>query len=131
LSATITPLHPRARPNLLVADRDPVERCLVCDRLREEGYRVLEAHSPDAATAILTSLPVHLLLLDASLEAGEGRPSLIRCAEALRPPPVVIVIGAREMLSRLRNLADVTAVERPCALPDLVAIIRSMLAPMA
>ena len=73
MSATITPLHPRAKPTLLVADRDPVARCLVCDRLREEGYRVLEAHSPDAAMAILTSLPVHLLLVDAALEAGEGR----------------------------------------------------------
>jgi DNA-binding response OmpR family regulator len=103
----------------------------VCDRLREEGYRVLEAHSHDAATAILTSLPVHLLLLDASLEAGEGRPSLVRCAAGLRPPTVVIVTGTREMLSRLRDLAGATTVERPCALQDLVAVIRNRLEPMA
>jgi DNA-binding response OmpR family regulator len=131
LNATITTLHPRVKPSLLVADRDPVARCLVCDRLREEGYRVLEAHSFDAATAILTTLPVHLLLLDASLEPAEGRPSLLECAARLRPPPAVVVTGTRETLSRLRDFADPTLIEKPCALPDLLAIIRNRLGPTA
>jgi hypothetical protein len=49
----------------------------------------------------------------------------------LRPPTVVIVTGTREMLSRLRDLAGATTVERPCALQDLVAVIRNRLEPMA
>ena len=135
MTASITPLRPGAQHTLLVADGDPVARCLVCDRLREEGYRVLESHSASEATAVLTSLPVHLLLLDVSIEAGAGRPSLVRLAAGLRPPPVVIMTGMREALSgalsRVEGLADTILIEKPCALPDLLAIIRNRLGPTA
>jgi CheY-like chemotaxis protein len=152
VTAFITPLRPGTSHTILVADSNPVARCLVSDRLREEGYRVLEAHSATEATAILMNLPVHLMLLDASMDAGQGVSSLMRLAAGLRPPPILVVTGTQEELSGARTVhpgswnaqsgswgaltgshspAAPTLIETPCALPILVAIIRDRLGPTA
>jgi DNA-binding response OmpR family regulator len=133
LAATITILRPGARHTILVAERDPVERCIVCDRLRDEGYRVLESHSAAATASILANRPVHLLLIDVTMEIRPGEPSLARLAAGLQPALIVIATGTRDAVSRALScnpdLFDAAPIEKPIFLPKLLDRIREHLMP--
>jgi two-component system cell cycle sensor histidine kinase/response regulator CckA len=79
------PLAPDADPaerpadggseTLLVAEDEDGVRALICEILRELGYRVLEASRPEVAIKAMTDggPPVHLLLTDVVMPGMDGR----------------------------------------------------------
>jgi CheY-like chemotaxis protein len=131
VSATITPLR-RGEPfNLLVVDADAVTRCLVCDELRGEGYRVLEASSGADAVSVLRSMPVHLVLVDLSLPGPVDGLATARFATDLRPRPKVILasIGPPDGTADLEEIGP--RVSKPYSVPDVIEAVRRSLDPMA
>jgi len=129
MSATVTPLRPRARFSLLVVDADPVGRLRVSDELRSAGYRVLEASSRPDAEAILTRMPVHLLVLQAASDDGriDGR-AIARLVADLRPRPKLIVISDEV---RFGDGADdgASVLAKPYDISRLVEFVRETLDP--
>jgi PAS domain S-box-containing protein len=80
---------------LVVEDLAAIRRLLV-NGLREAGYRVYAAESVAAATQILASTGIDLLITDGSLTDGSGQ-VLARSARAVRPElRVVLVSGSAD-----------------------------------
>jgi PAS domain S-box-containing protein len=71
---------------LLVAEDEDGVRALICEVLRDLGYRVLEAPRPERAVELLAGdgPPVHLLLTDVVMPGMDGR-QLAQRLTALRP----------------------------------------------
>jgi PAS domain S-box-containing protein len=80
---------------LVVEDLAAIRRLLV-NGLRDAGYRVYAAESVAAATQILASTGIDLLITDGSLTDGSGQ-VLARSARAVRPElRVVLVSGSAD-----------------------------------
>jgi DNA-binding response OmpR family regulator len=112
---------------LLVEDEAPI-RAGLSERLRAEGYRVLEADGVAAALAALAAHP-DLIVLDRRLPDGEGL-DVLKAARRLTRPPAVIVVSARglaeDRVEGLEGGAD-DYVTKPFHLRELLARIRAVL----
>ncbi len=126
MTATITPLRPAAPLALLVVDDDAVMRCVLCDGLRCAGYKVFEASSGADALTIMGEMPVHLVLLDPSLEgAVDGR--IVARAAALRPAPKVILASSTGDPSRTTDVpGGDLVVAKPYAVPRILELVRQV-----
>jgi DNA-binding response OmpR family regulator len=112
---------------LLVEDEAPI-RAGLAERLKAEGYRVLEADGVAAALAALAAHP-DLIVLDRRLPDGEGL-DVLAAARRLARPPAVIVVSARglaeDRVEGLEGGAD-DYVTKPFHLRELLARIRAVL----
>ena len=78
---------------VLVVDDEPAVRTLVCERLRELGYRVLEAQDGPSAMRVLgTGAPIDLLITDVGLPGGMNGRQLADAALARQPALKVLFI---------------------------------------
>lgn len=78
---------------LLVVDDDPVTRRRLCERLRSEGFRVLEAANGRQALSVLEDQIPSLILVDMHMPVMDGWKLVqaIRCYEELANIPVVLM----------------------------------------
>jgi DNA-binding response OmpR family regulator len=122
-AAWVKRLHPTVPSTLLLAEGDVLARCRIADGLRAEGYRVHEASSADEAVAVLSTLPVHLLLLDKAIPGGAGSHGVLQAAHGCRPAPRVI------LASDEAGAAGASVIQKPIVLDELLALIRRLLDP--
>jgi hypothetical protein len=99
--------------------------------LERHGYRVLEAHSGEAALTLLDRLrsPIHLLMTDVVLPGIDGCELAAR-AELGRPrPPVLFTTGYSERLHTVGTLdgSDMQLLEKPFTAQALLTKTRELL----
>lgn len=112
---------------LLVDDSDDVRQ--VTDvQLRSQGYRVLNAHSGEAALQILSSAErVDLLFTDVIMPGGINGLVLAQKARELRPDlPVLLATGyTDELASQGINTAAFTVLNKPYRRTELLDRVRA------
>ncbi|HKF99193.1 MAG TPA: response regulator, partial [Xanthobacteraceae bacterium] len=89
-----TSLHPEhdAVATVLVVDDEVLLRLSIADRLRDEGFSVIEAANADEAIGVLqTTIPVHVVLTDVTMPGRTDGIGLARFIEAHGPDTKVIL----------------------------------------
>ncbi len=116
---------------ILVVEDDGKVRQLVCDTLREHGYRVLEAETPSHCLPLAASHPgpIHLLLTDVVLPTLNGR-ELYQKMAAERPDLHVLYMSGytNEMIGH-RGVLDegMMFLQKPFTIDTLLTKIRMAL----
>lgn len=117
--------RPRARPTVLVVEDDLDLRQSVCELLRAQGYRALEAENGRAALDLLGGLGElpRLILLDLSMPVMDGWSfrAALEADPRLAGIPVVVLTALPE--SARRPVAAQELLEKPFDLPRLLEAI--------
>ena len=109
---------------VLLVDNEDTARTPLADRLREMGYRVLEAGDGPEALRILATARPDLLVTDVGLPGGmNGRQVAEAARERVRGLPVLFITGFAA--TALPPGAEV--VGKPFALDDLVRRVQAIL----
>lgn len=97
--------------NVLVVDDDPVNRHLVSDVLRQEGYRVNEAESGEVALASVKRSQPDIILLDVMMPGINGFDvaRMLKSDPVSQGIPIIIVTSLED--SKSRGLALLQGVE--------------------
>jgi PAS domain S-box-containing protein len=123
-------LVPGGRETVLVVEDDPRVRRVTVARLRDAGYRVLEASSGSEALTQLRQHPnVDLLFTDVVMPGGMSGDQLARQVRAERPAiKVLLTSGYAEPLVAGRDQAESGSwLRKPYTAADLAAVIRQLL----
>ncbi|MCU0691009.1 MAG: response regulator [Polyangiaceae bacterium] len=91
------------KPIVLVVEDDPINRTLLAEVCRAEGYEVHTADDGEAALRIFTAGPVDLMLVDAAMPRMDGF-VLCRIVRDVREVPVIMVSAAPEDNAREKAL---------------------------
>lgn len=128
-AAKVTPLR-RATPSLLVVEDDAVTRCLICDQLRLEGFKVLEASSAEDAIAILQTVPIHLLLVDVSMIGERNGPDVAGFAKTCRPVPKILLTADETDADDTETLREFgPLIRKPYVISQVVEVVQRSLDP--
>jgi CheY-like chemotaxis protein len=132
LVAPVVGESPLARDGetVLIVEDDSAVRHLVCEVLRELGYRYMEAADPTAALPILTSgQRIDLLISDVGLPGMNGR-QLAEVARQARPHLKVLFITGYAEHAEVRGGfldAGMQMITKPFAFDLLTAKVREMI----
>ena len=118
---------------ILVVEDDDDVRQLVCRVLAQQGYKVLDAHDAETATALADRHPgvIHLLLADVVLPRLSGRELAARLSIHRPATKVLYVSGSSdEAVTRHRVLEPgIKFLEKPFSLDRLLRTVRQVLDP--
>ena len=118
---------PQPRTVMVVEDHDN-ERQIVVRRLREEGYRVIEASDGELALSVLASgCPIDLLVTDIVMP-NMGGLELANVLQAMRHPPLLLFISAYNLEP---SMVPGRLLRKPFKPSELVAEVRRLLAAAA
>ena len=123
------PSPSESAPTVLVVDDEILVRLVIADYLRDCGYRVLEAGSPDDAVAILNShMKVDIVFTDLELPGQSSGLELARWIRRRHPDVRVIVTSgiysSAELASELCEAGP--PITKPYASDAVVQRIRSL-----
>ena len=107
--------HSLGVETILLVEDEAAVRQFATIALERHGYRVLEAHSAEAALSLLerVSCPIHLLLTDIVLPGIDGR-ELADHVERFRPDmSILFTTGYSEPLRRNPQTAMIELLEKP------------------
>jgi diguanylate cyclase (GGDEF)-like protein len=127
----VTMSVPVGAETILLVEDEAAVRQFATIVLERHGYRVLEAHSGEAALTLLDRLrsPIHLLMTDVVLPGIDGCELAAR-AELGRPrPPVLFTTGYSERLQTVGSLdgPDMQLLEKPFTAQALLTKTRELL----
>jgi CheY-like chemotaxis protein len=96
--AIVLPSAPAGTETILVVDDEVLIRMVICDYLRECGYRVLEAANADEAMLVLQQDDVALaaVLSDVAMPGAMDGFALAQWIRQRRPGLEVILVGSPE-----------------------------------
>ncbi|MDX6276133.1 MAG: hypothetical protein QOJ72_261 [Nocardioidaceae bacterium] len=121
-------MPPNAARTILVVEDEPVINQAIADRLRAEGFEVVQAwDGPEAVEAFCTAAP-DLVVLDVMLPGFDGH-EVCRRIQAQRPVPVIMVTARDDESDVLVGLgvgAD-DYLTKPFRMRELIARIRALL----
>jgi two-component system, OmpR family, response regulator VicR len=114
---------------LIVEDDASIGEVIALALMQEASYTPLVVADSDAALALLTGQPVHLLLIDYQLATLNGLAlcDLLHAQHALRDIPVIIMsasLECHEQELRERNLAGLS---KPFDVDDMLAVVKQAL----
>jgi DNA-binding response OmpR family regulator len=113
---------------VLVVEDEPVINQAVTDRLRAEGFTVLQAHDGPGAVELFGAQEVDVVVLDIMLPGFDGL-EVCRRIQAVRPVPVLMLTARDDETDVLVGLgvgAD-DYVTKPFSMREVVARIRVLL----
>lgn len=113
---------------ILVVEDEPTINQAVTDRLRAEGFTVVQAHDGPGAVAAFQRENPDLLVLDVMLPGYDGL-EVCRRVQAIRPVPVLMLTARSEETDVLVGLgvgAD-DYVTKPFSMREVVARVRALL----
>ena len=117
---------------VLVLEDEPTVRELVCEILRDLGYRVLQANDgPSGLLLLQSSLEIDLLITDVGLPGLNGR-QVADAARTHRPNlKVLFMTGYAENAAIASGFLDpgMAIITKPFAVETLATRIREILAP--
>jgi DNA-binding response OmpR family regulator len=91
---------------ILLVEDEVLVRALVADRLRAQGYTVVEAANADEAVAVLGSVRVGLVLTDIEMPGTLDGVGLARLVRTNHPEVKVILGSGRAIDGRAHASAD-------------------------
>jgi DNA-binding NtrC family response regulator len=125
-STSLRPEH-HAVVTVLVVDDEVLLRLSIADRLREEGFAVVEAANADEAIAVLqTTMPVDVVLTDVAMPGRTDGVGLARFVEVHRPDIRVILTSGTLVAAPTECRLDGFFL-KPYDYSSLVRLIRTML----
>jgi len=114
------------RKRLLLADDLPSIRDSLSRLLRHQGYNIVLAENGREAVERVTEERLDLVLMDLSMPELNGWEAL-KCIAALKPAlPVVILTAHRHQRSWVEPSGAWSLLEKPLAIPLLLATIREL-----
>ena len=124
--ATSSQGHSGTKTILIIEDDESIGEVIALALMQEAAYTSLVVDNSDAALALLTSQPVHLLLIDYHLANKSGLDVYdhLHTHEALRALPVIIMSASlerHEQELRERNLAGLS---KPFDIDDLLILVK-------
>jgi CheY-like chemotaxis protein len=122
---------PRGSETILLVVEEQGVRSIVGSTLESLGYKVLEAHGPVQALAIIeqSSQPIHLLLTDLVMPQM-GAKELTNCLKASRPESKVLYMAAQTEDAFVRHNpleAGVAFLQKPVTPETLARKVREVL----
>ncbi len=131
-------VEPRPRETVLIADDDPDVRSVLCDALRDEGYRVCTAVTGDEAFRKLEESDslddgcegkIDLALLDVLMPNMDGLEVLKARAGASGDTPIVMLtaLGHSDKVVRAIQFGAADYICKPFDLSDLIDRVRRIL----
>jgi CheY-like chemotaxis protein len=121
---TRVPSHPNA--TVLVVEDNVIVRATICDVLRDEGFRVLEASSVEEALKLLNAVVVvHVILIDLHLPGSRDGLDLARIARQQFPATRIVLTSGKVPASTVPDLADLGPfLRKPYLISRVVDLIR-------
>lgn len=121
---------------VLVADDDPVMSQLLCEIVKQRGWRPVPAFDAMQAGMFALREPrPHVILLDINMPGGTGITALKRLKSGLKTKhiPIIVVTGANDpnLPEIVRELGAARYVTKPVDPDTLVATIEHVLTPPA
>ena len=112
-------------PSILITDDDRAFRETVRGVLEPRGFRTLAASDGEEALKIVSSQPIHLLLVDMHMPRLTGIDTLQRIRQLnSRLPCVLLSAALDELIVRQAQLAEVFAVlAKPVSRNDIMATV--------
>ncbi len=112
---------------ILVVEDDQQEGQRIHDKLREEGYRVTVAHSPQDALELVEQIRFHIVLIDVALPAMTGL-ELYLAIKRITPTTIAIMMsGLEEEFEKLARQAvqqtAYTILQKPLDLDHLLNLL--------
>jgi len=118
---------PAGQATVLIVDDDPSMRLLCRVNLELEGYRVLEAHTVEAAKEQIAREPVRVVLLDVHVGAEDGR-TLLQEVRSVHPDVAVAFLTGTADLEELAKVDADGILGKPFSLDDLSNLVRRLAA---
>jgi two-component system cell cycle sensor histidine kinase/response regulator CckA len=111
----VRPPSPVGDETILLVEDEAGVRQFVALALERHGYRVLEAHSAEAALTLLQGLscPIHLVLSDMVLPGIDGCELAGRAARTHPHVPFLLTTGYVDSLSALHTRRGLAVLEKP------------------
>lgn len=127
-----SPLTPRARPAILVAEDDPDQSDMLRDALQDEGYTVDTAFSGDVAYRKLLEHAYDLIILDIRMPGFNGGTVLkaLRLKKNKSEAPVIILSAfvTETDIAQYRADGANTAMAKPYEMTELLQLVASFIA---
>ncbi|WP_439647977.1 response regulator transcription factor [Cohnella mopanensis] len=116
------------KPNVLIVDDDPEIRDVIHVYLRNDGYRVLEAENGYRALEIISSEPVHLIILDVMMPDLDGIKACIKIRETFNIP-IIMLSAKQEDIDKITGLSTGADdyVSKPFSPLELMARVKAQL----
>jgi DNA-binding response OmpR family regulator len=112
---------------VLVVEDDPAMLSLLVKRLESRGHRCLATGHGVAALAAIRHADFDILVTDLDLPGASG----VDLAIAVRQSsdvPIIVLTGRREEFRRmLRDVPDVTVMEKPCPTAAIAGLVEAEL----
>lgn len=108
-----------------MVDDDDAIRSLVCETLRDEGYRTVEAVNGRAALEVVREgAPPSLILLDMRMPIMNGW-EFAKAYRALERPlaPIVVVTAGRDASAKAADISADAYIGKPFELDDLITMV--------
>jgi DNA-binding response OmpR family regulator len=121
-------MPPNAARTILVVEDEPVINQAIADRLRAEGFEVVQAWDGPEAVEVFNTAAPDLVVLDVMLPGFDGH-EVCRRIQAQRPVPVIMVTARDDESDVLVGLgvgAD-DYLTKPFRMRELIARIRALL----
>jgi DNA-binding response OmpR family regulator len=126
--AVASPNGQRSKKTILVIEDDESIGELIALALSQEAscYLPLVVTDSDGALALLTSQPVHLLLIDYHVAPLNGLAlyDLLHAQHALRDIPVIIMSASLECHEQELGERNLTGLSKPFDLDELLAVVK-------
>lgn len=107
---------------VLLVEDDELVRCVTAELLRDEGFKVYEAHDGDLAALFINTGPAFdVLLTDINMPGTMDGWDLADHARGCLPNlPLIVVSGRANNVARWRKLGPLcTFFQKPCRMRDL------------
>ncbi len=117
-------------PNLLITDDDSAFRRVVCEGLSRRGFYVREACDGQEALDLISTMEVHLALVDVHMPRITGL-ELVRRLSQTPNPPACVLMSAQLDESIRREAESMRAYQilsKPIRLNELCGVVSSALA---
>jgi len=133
VSATVTFQGETSGCRILLAEDDPVVNKHLTHALRKAGFSVHSVCNGEEALTAFSAQPSHIVVTDIVMPKLGGIDLTKRLRQLHPDVPVILISGYSEEISVLQHLPhnQIAYLQKPFASPQLVALIRSLLASTA
>ncbi|MBV8071029.1 MAG: sigma 54-interacting transcriptional regulator [Acidobacteriaceae bacterium] len=118
--------RPEGCGTALVCEETHSVRVLVCEALRQEGYRVLEASDSDVALELFECWRSEIVLVVAGTQARDGESGLVWKIRSCNPEIAAVLLSEPGGAGPFRYNSQTRVLTRPFQQHELIATVREL-----